>query len=66
MPKAGGTCRTFLSGLAKLELVSVSKRFGRVTAVDDVSFVVEDNETFLFVRAAGMRQIDDLTVISGA
>ena len=48
MPKADDACKTGVTDLAKLELVSVSKRFGRVTAV------------------AGMRQIDDLTVIGGA
>ena len=45
-PKADGACRTGITDLAKLELLSVSKRFGRLTAVNDVSLVIEDNELF--------------------
>jgi multiple sugar transport system ATP-binding protein len=46
MPEADGACRTGITDLAKLELLSVSKRFGGLTAVNDVSLVIEDNELF--------------------
>ena len=39
--------------MAKLELLSVSKRFGRFTAVNDVSLVIEDNELFCLFGPPG-------------
>ena len=39
--------------LAKLELVSVSKRFGRVTAIDDVNLSIDDNELFCLFGPPG-------------
>jgi multiple sugar transport system ATP-binding protein len=39
--------------LAKLELVSVSKRFGRLTAIKDLSLVIEDNELFCLFGPPG-------------
>jgi multiple sugar transport system ATP-binding protein len=52
-PKAVGACRTGITDLAKLELLSVSKRFGRFTAVNDVSLVIEDNELFCLFGPPG-------------
>jgi multiple sugar transport system ATP-binding protein len=39
--------------LAKLELMSVSKRFRRLTAINDVSLVIEDNELFCLFGPPG-------------
>ena len=39
--------------MAKLELVSVSKRFGRLTAINDVSLIIEDNELFCLFGPPG-------------
>ena len=65
MPKAGGACKTGVTDLAKLELVSVSKRFGRVTAVDDVSLVVEDNELFCLFGPPGCGKSTILRLLVG-
>lgn len=51
--------------MAKLELVSVSKRFGRVTAVDDVSLVVEDNELFCLFGPPGCGKSTILRLLVG-
>jgi multiple sugar transport system ATP-binding protein len=51
--------------LAKLELVSVSKRFGRVTAVDDVNIVVEDNELFCLFGPPGCGKSTILRLLVG-
>src|SRR3984885_6036056 len=53
MPKAGGACKAGVTDLAKLELISVSKRFGRTTAIDNISLVVEDNELFCLFGPPG-------------
>jgi multiple sugar transport system ATP-binding protein len=65
MPKAGGACKRGVTDLAKLELVSVSKRFGRVTAVDDVSLVVEDNELFCLFGPPGCGKSTILRLLVG-
>ena len=39
--------------MAKLELISVSKRFGRLTAINDVSLIIEDNELFCLFGPPG-------------
>jgi multiple sugar transport system ATP-binding protein len=65
MPKADDACKTGVTDLAKLELVSVSKRFGRVTAVDDVSLVVEDNELFCLFGPPGCGKSTILRLLVG-
>ena len=64
-PKADSACKTGVTDLAKLELVSVSKRFGRVTAVDDVSLVVEDNELFCLFGPPGCGKSTILRLLVG-
>jgi multiple sugar transport system ATP-binding protein len=51
--------------LAKLELISVSKHFGPVTAVDDVSLVVEDNELFCLFGPPGCGKSTILRLLLG-
>ena len=51
--------------MAKLELISVSKRFGRVTAIDDVSLVVEDNELFCLFGPPGCGKSTILRLLLG-
>jgi multiple sugar transport system ATP-binding protein len=64
-PKAGGECKKGVTDLAKLELISVSKRFGRVTAIDDVSLVVEDNELFCLFGPPGCGKSTILRLLLG-
>ena len=56
---------TGVTDLAKLELISVSKRFGRVTAIDDVSVVVEDNELFCLFGPPGCGKSTILRLLVG-
>jgi multiple sugar transport system ATP-binding protein len=51
--------------LAKLELISVSKRFGPVKAVDNVSVVVEDNELFCLFGPPGCGKSTILRLLLG-
>lgn len=51
--------------MAKLELISVSKRFGRVAAIDDVSLVVEDNELFCLFGPPGCGKSTILRLLLG-
>ena len=64
-PKADADCNTGVTDLAKLELISVSKRFGRVTAIDDVSLVVEDNELFCLFGPPGCGKSTILRLLLG-
>ena len=63
--KAAGVCKTGVPDLAKLELISVSKRFGRATAIDDVSLVVEDNELFCLFGPPGCGKSTILRLLLG-
>jgi multiple sugar transport system ATP-binding protein len=65
MPKAGGACKTGAADLAKLELISVSKRFGRFTAIDDVSLIIEDNELFCLFGPPGCGKSTILRLLLG-
>ena len=58
-------CNTGVTDLAKLELISVSKRFGRATAIDDVSLVVEDNELFCLFGPPGCGKSTILRLLLG-
>ena len=51
--------------MAKLELISVSKHFGRVTAVDSVDLVVEDNELFCLFGPPGCGKSTILRLLLG-
>lgn len=51
--------------MAKLELISVSKRFRRVAAIDDVSLVVEDNELFCLFGPPGCGKSTILRLLLG-
>jgi multiple sugar transport system ATP-binding protein len=51
--------------MAKLELVSVSKRFGNVVAVDDVDLVVEDSELFCLFGPPGCGKSTILRLLLG-
>ena len=65
MRKAGGVSRKWISDLAKLELISVSKRFGPVTALDNVTLVVEDNELFCLFGPPGCGKSTILRLLVG-
>jgi multiple sugar transport system ATP-binding protein len=65
MPKADGACKTGVADLAKLELISVSKSFGRFTAIDDVSLVIEDNELFCLFGPPGCGKSTILRLLLG-
>ena len=64
-PKADGACRTGVTDLAKLELISVTKRFGPIAAIDDVSLVVEDNELFCLFGPPGCGKSTILRLLLG-
>src|SRR5271154_7251432 len=64
-PKAADVCKTGVPDLAKLELISVSKRFGRSTAIDDVSLVVEDNALFCLFGPPGCGKSTILRLLLG-
>jgi multiple sugar transport system ATP-binding protein len=49
----GAAWKVEVIDLAKLELISVSKRFGRLTAINDVSLIIEDNELFCLFGPPG-------------
>ena len=51
--------------MAKLELISVSKRFGPVTALDNVTLVVEDNELFCLFGPPGCGKSTILRLLVG-
>jgi multiple sugar transport system ATP-binding protein len=51
--------------LAKLELISVSKRFGQATAIDNVSLVIEDNELFCLFGPPGCGKSTILRLLLG-
>ena len=63
--KAAGVCNPGVPDLAKLELISVSKRFGRATAIDDVSLIVEDNELFCLFGPPGCGKSTILRLLLG-
>ena len=63
--KTAGVCKTRVRDLAKLELISVNKRFGRTTAIDNVSLVVEDNELFCLFGPPGCGKSTILRLLLG-
>ncbi len=51
--------------MARLELVNVVKRFGKIVAVDHVSFRVEDGEFFALLGPSGCGKTTTLRLIAG-
>src|SRR5262249_24419657 len=68
-PQASGA-RLFLRhgaeiGVARIELVNLTKQFGAVTAVNNLSFVIEDGEFVVFVGPSGCGKTTTLRMIAG-
>jgi len=51
--------------LARIELVNLSKTFGSLTAVDDLSFTIVDGEFVVFVGPSGCGKTTTLRMIAG-
>ncbi len=51
--------------MAKVELCNITKRFGSITALDDISFEVKDKEFFVLFGPAGAGKTTILKVIAG-
>jgi ABC-type sugar transport system ATPase subunit len=51
--------------MAKIELSKITKRFGKVTALDDVTLTIEDKEFFVLFRPAGAGKTTILNNIAG-
>lgn len=51
--------------MARIELINVSKRYGTVTAVDDVALTVEDGEFLTLLGPSGCGKSTTLNMIAG-
>ena len=51
--------------MAKVELKHVSKRFGAVTALKNVSYTIQDGEFFVLLGASGAGKSTTISIISG-
>lgn len=51
--------------MADVRLEQISKRFGRVTALEDVSFAIRDGEFFVLLGPSGAGKTTTLRVIAG-
>jgi len=51
--------------MAKVELRNITKQFGKVTALEDVSFTIKDGEFFVLLGASGAGKSTTISVISG-
>ncbi len=51
--------------MADLELKNITKRFGKVTALNDVSFDIQDGEFFVLLGPTGAGKTTTLRVIAG-
>ena len=52
-------------GVARIDLVNLTKTFGALKAVDDLSFVIEDGEFVVFVGPSGCGKTTTLRMIAG-
>ncbi len=51
--------------MAKIELSNITKRFGSITALDDINFEVKDKEFFVLFGPAGAGKTTILKIIAG-
>lgn len=51
--------------MAKIELIGVTKKFGKVTALDDISLEIRDKEFFVLFGPAGAGKTTILNIIAG-
>lgn len=51
--------------MAQVELRTITKKFGKVTALDQVSFAVKDGELFVLLGASGAGKSTTIGIISG-
>jgi multiple sugar transport system ATP-binding protein len=51
--------------MAKVELRSITKKFGKVTALDQVSINIKDGELFVLLGASGAGKSTTISIISG-
>lgn len=51
--------------MAKVKLISVTKKFGNVTAVDDLTLEIKDGEFFVLLGPSGCGKTTTLRVIAG-
>lgn len=51
--------------LAKIELINVTRKFGKVTALEDVSLQINDKEFFVLFGPAGAGKTTILNIIAG-
>lgn len=51
--------------MAKVELRNVTKRFGAVTALNNVSYTIQDGEFFVLLGASGAGKSTTISIISG-
>ena len=51
--------------MARIDLVNLTKRFGAVVAVNDLSFTIEDGEFVVFVGPSGCGKTTTLRMIAG-
>jgi ABC-type sugar transport system ATPase subunit len=51
--------------MAKIELCNISKKFGSITALDDINFEVNDKEFFVLFGPAGAGKTTILKIIAG-
>ena len=53
------------AGTPKISVQNVSKKFGRITALDDVSFDIEENEIFALIGDNGAGKSTLMNILSG-
>ena len=51
--------------MARIKVENLSKKFGKVTALDDVSFEIHDNEFFVLFGPAGAGKTTILNCVAG-
>lgn len=51
--------------MAKVELRNITKKFGKLTALDDICLTIKDGELFVLLGASGAGKSTTISVISG-